>query len=75
MTTSARQQAKDLGAGLASNREIGKAVGLLMAAHRVTEQEAFGILDRTSQDLNLKLADVAARVVEGQQSQVRPGTG
>ncbi|MEI2766391.1 MAG: GAF and ANTAR domain-containing protein [Dermatophilaceae bacterium] len=75
MTTSARQQAKDLSAGLASNREIGKAVGLLMAAHRVTEQEAFGILDRTSQDLNLKLAEVAVRVVEGQQSQVRPRTG
>jgi transcriptional regulator with GAF, ATPase, and Fis domain len=50
--------------GLLSNREIGKAVGMLMMMHGVDEQEAFNILRRYSQDLNIKLADVARTVIE-----------
>jgi hypothetical protein len=50
--------------GLLSNREIGKAVGMLMMLHGVDEQEAFAILRRYSQDLNIKLADVARTVIE-----------
>jgi transcriptional regulator with GAF, ATPase, and Fis domain len=50
--------------GLLSNREIGKAVGMLMMLHGVDEQEAFNILRRYSQDLNIKLADVARSVIE-----------
>ncbi len=50
--------------GLLSNREIGKAVGMLMMLHGVDEQEAFHILRRYSQDLNIKLADVAKHVIE-----------
>ena len=50
--------------GLLSNREIGKAVGMLMMLHGVDEQEAFNILRRYSQDLNIKLADVARTVIE-----------
>jgi transcriptional regulator with GAF, ATPase, and Fis domain len=50
--------------GLPSNREIGKAVGMLMMLHGVDEQEAFNILRRYSQDLNIKLADVARSVIE-----------
>ncbi len=69
MAGSARQQAADLQQALSSNREIGKAVGLLMAAHRVPQERAFEILDRTSQELNIKLAEVAKKVVEGQQQQ------
>lgn len=69
MTFSAREQAENLKKALESNREIGKAVGLLMSAHKVSKQRAFDLLDRTSQELNLKLADVASRVVRGQQSQ------
>lgn len=76
MTLSARDQAHNLRLALDSNREIGKAIGLLMAAHKVTEQRAFEILGRTSQDLNIKLAEVAARVVRGQESQYpMPATG
>lgn len=67
-----REEATSLRAGLSSNREIGKAVGLLMAAHRVDADAAFDILRRTSQDLNIKLSVVAERVVEGQQSQFTP---
>jgi transcriptional regulator with GAF, ATPase, and Fis domain len=50
--------------GLLSNREIGKAVGMLMLLYGVPEDEAFDILRRYSQDLNIKLADVARSVVE-----------
>jgi hypothetical protein len=51
--------------GLLSNREIGKAVGMLMMLHGVDEQEAFNVLRRYSQDLNIKLADVARSVIDG----------
>ena len=47
-----------------SNREIGKAVGMLMMLHGVDEQEAFNVLRRYSQDLNIKLADVARTVID-----------
>ena len=72
MTLSARREARELREGLASNREIGKAVGLLMAAHKVSADEAFALLRKTSQDLNLKLAAVAGLVVSGREEQVRP---
>ena len=75
MTLSARREVQELRAGLASNREIGKAVGLLMAAHRVTADEAFAILRKTSQDLNIKLASVAELVVQGRDDQAKPRSG
>lgn len=71
MALRSREQVSSLRAGLTSNREIGKAVGLLMAAHKISSDEAFERLRRTSQDLNMKLAQVAARVVEGQDVQLR----
>jgi hypothetical protein len=58
-----RQTAATLRAGLESNREIGKAVGLLMAFHKIKDEDAFGLLRKASQDLNLKVAEVARRVV------------
>jgi hypothetical protein len=59
-----RQAAATLREGLESNREIGKAIGLMMAFHKISDQEAFELLRRTSQDMNLKLREVARRVVE-----------
>lgn len=50
--------------GLLSNREIGKAVGMLMLLHDMTEEHAFDLLRRHSQALNIKLADVAREVIE-----------
>jgi transcriptional regulator with GAF, ATPase, and Fis domain len=50
--------------GLLSNREIGKAVGMLMMLHGFSERDAFDVLRRYSQDLNIKLADVARTVIE-----------
>jgi AmiR/NasT family two-component response regulator len=37
---------------------------MLMMLHGVDEQNAFDILRRYSQDLNIKLADVARTVIE-----------
>ena len=70
MALRAREQASTLREGLQSNREIGKAVGLLMATHRVSADEAFALLRTTSQELNIKLAHVAAQVVLGQEAQL-----
>ncbi len=72
MAIRAREEAATLRQGLQSNREIGKAVGLLMAAHRIGGEEAFELLRRTSQELNMKLAHVAAQVVDGQEGQFAP---
>jgi hypothetical protein len=59
-----RRAAETLRDGLHSNREIGKAVGLMMAFHKISDEEAFQMLRKASQDMNLKLAEVARQVVE-----------
>jgi hypothetical protein len=59
-----RNTAETLKAGLASNREIGKAMGLLMAFHKISDDQAFDMLRKASQDMNVKLADVARQIVE-----------
>jgi len=69
MAVRAREEAATLRLGLQSNREIGKAVGLLMAAHHMGAEQAFGVLRRTSQELNMKLTQVAEEVVRGQEQQ------
>jgi len=57
------EDADSLRRGLASSREIGQAVGLLMALHRVSDDEAFDILVRTSQNMNVKIAELARKVI------------
>lgn len=52
----------NLRAALASNRQIGTAVGILMATEKVTEDQAFGLLRQASNQLNRKLADIAGHV-------------
>ena len=58
------EDATTLRKGLLSNREIGKAVGMLMLLNGIAEDEAFNVLRRYSQDLNIKLADVARTVID-----------
>ncbi len=58
------EDATSLRRGLLSNREIGKAVGMLMMLHNMNEDDAFDLLRRHSQSLNIKLADVARKVIE-----------
>lgn len=55
--------ARSLREALDSNREIGKAVGLLMATNGISDEEAFDLLRQASSKLNLRLALVAKRVV------------
>ena len=56
-------EASTLRRGLESNREIGKAVGLLMAMHKITDEAAFEMLAKVSQEMNVKVAEVAAQVI------------
>lgn len=58
------EDAASLRRGLLSNREIGKAVGMLMLLHDMSEDDAFDLLRRHSQALNIKLAEVARAVIE-----------
>jgi AmiR/NasT family two-component response regulator len=58
--------------GLASNRTIGTAVGVLMATYRLTAQQGFQLLVKASQDHNRKLRDVAADVAATGKLPFRP---
>jgi GAF domain-containing protein len=64
-----RSRADNLKVALDSNREIGKAIGLLMASHKLTDEQAFDVLKRASQDLNRKLHDIAAEFVAKETSE------
>lgn len=60
------ERAETLARGLASNREIGKAIGMLMSTRGISEDEAFDTLSQMSQQLNIKLANLARKVVDEQ---------
>lgn len=64
--TSSRRQERitNLERALASNRDIGVAIGVLMGLHRVTRDEAFDLLRMASQGRHRKLVDVAHDVAE-----------
>ncbi len=57
------EEATTLRRGLESNREIGKAMGLLMAMHDIDDDRAFQMLSTVSQEMNIKLAEVASQVI------------
>jgi ANTAR domain/GAF domain len=61
--TVARERVVNLERALDSNREIGMAMGILMATHRVTGADAFALLRIASQNGNRKLAVVAEEVI------------
>jgi GAF domain-containing protein len=58
------QDAANFHQALSSSRQIGTAIGIIMARKLVTSDEAFDILRQASQDLNRKLRDLAAEVQE-----------
>lgn len=60
----ATEHSHHLEEALQSNRQIGMAVGVLMAHHRVTQEDAFALLRVASQALHRKLRDIAAEVTE-----------
>jgi len=54
----------DLEGALASRQVIGRAEGVLMQRELITADQAFTLLRRASQHLNIKLREVAQRVVD-----------
>jgi GAF domain-containing protein len=58
-----REQISGLEQAVASNRAIGMAIGILMATHRIAQQDAFDLLRKRSQRANRKLRDIADEVV------------
>lgn len=57
-------QAAGLRAALTSRDAIGVAKGILMAESKLSEDEAFAALARASQRENVRLRDIAGRIVE-----------
>ena len=47
-----------------NSRDIGCAMGVLMATHKVTREQAFDLLRMASQHAHRKLADIAAEVAD-----------
>ena len=59
----AERRAANLEVALASNRQIGAAIGILMQQHKITERQGLDLLRRSSQAANRKLRDIADTVV------------
>ncbi len=59
-----QEKVENLKRGLTSSREIGKAVGILMVTHGLDDAQAFDVLRRASSSLNIRLAEIAQRVVD-----------
>jgi GAF domain-containing protein len=53
---------ENLRTAVSSRDVIGQAKGILMERHKLTADQAFGVLARVSQELNRKLADIAREV-------------
>lgn len=66
-------KAENLHRALASNREIGAAMGILMARHQLTSEQAFDLLRRTSQRAHRKVVAIAAEVIETGQLELPDG--
>jgi len=60
----AEHHAANLETALESSREIGAAIGVLMAHHKIPQDAAFALLRETSQALHRKLRDIATDVLE-----------
>jgi hypothetical protein len=62
--TAAREEAVNLRAAQESNRDIGVAIGILMARYLLTREQAFDALRIASQRSNAKLRDLARDVID-----------
>jgi AmiR/NasT family two-component response regulator len=63
--------ADQLRQALDSRDAIGQAKGILMVRRGISAEDAFDVLRRTSQELNIRLRDVAA-VLAGQHGELDP---
>ena len=68
----AEVRADQLRRGLETNRIIGTAIGIVMARHRLTAEQAFRLLTKASQNTNSKLRDIAAEVADAGALPFRP---
>jgi hypothetical protein len=59
-----RQSEANFERAVESHRLVGQAMGILIERHRIVSEEAFDVLRRTSQDHNIKLREVAQRVID-----------
>jgi hypothetical protein len=59
-----QDRARHLEYALTSNRDIGIAIGVLMATHKITRDRAFDMLRVVSQRTNRKMRDLATEVAE-----------
>ncbi|GAB3705887.1 GAF and ANTAR domain-containing protein [Mariniluteicoccus flavus] len=67
-----RANTKRLREALSSRDVIGQAKGILMERHGITPDEAFSTLRRASNQLNVKLRDIAVRVTVPEKPRVAP---
>jgi GAF domain-containing protein len=58
------RRAANLQTALSSRETIGAAMGILMERERITAEQAFDVLRRASQHLNLKLREVAQNLID-----------
>jgi GAF domain-containing protein len=65
---------ENLKAGMVSRQLIGQAVGLLRARQNMSEEQALGALKRASQRLNVKLRQVAERIVHPENDSDAPSS-
>jgi GAF domain-containing protein len=70
-----RHKTEHLTLALQNSREIGQAIGILMASHKITSEKAFELLRTASQHGHLKLREVAREVtLTGQLPVVEEGS-
>lgn len=62
-TARAEEKAEHLQQALESNRRIGIAIGILVALHKINDDQAFDMLRAASQHNHTKLRDVAEEVI------------
>ncbi|MGW3667639.1 GAF and ANTAR domain-containing protein [Streptomyces sp. NPDC005141] len=61
---SASRTHQQLSHALETRHEIGEAMGILMERHGLSEEKAFSVLKKASQDHNIKLREIARKVCE-----------
>lgn len=64
MSAHLRSRSENLERALQSNRDIGTALGVLIAMHKLTREQAFDLLRIASQNTNRKLHAVALEVID-----------
>ena len=60
----AREKASELERALITGREVGVAIGVVMATYKITQEDAFALLRMVSQNTNRKVVELAQEVVK-----------